>query len=420
MIVTDPENKSAGQEPVVVANMTSSSPVADTNETTRPEPDPPPYEEEPPATPLPSYRSRSPASDSSSASGYGSRRNHHHHHHHQHHRYSYNLNGNGVHFTSYSNRWSHNPQRSASINVTIGGGTNANFFNNANAFDPFSSTWTSSSSSSSSSSRSTNSRPTNYVHLSQNHTAIKETLFIDPCLQIPARFLTPMPHGMIGQRPNVLLETVNGGIKADVHIVGPHVERGASVDEAGIANRKKKTVMIARTVNGSVVVNLHDASPTRHYIQLSAKSVNGSVKISLPRSFNGLISAFRLHGTLKLSTSIESRAILLGDFSGTKQWFVGGNMPADWDGDTSGDWHGDELHLITQNGSMKICYEDEDESSYGPNIPSRFGSDGVHVGGDGGGGGGFGGFNSSSTWSGGTFNLGNFTVFGRLFNWYSG
>ncbi|KAF8655599.1 hypothetical protein AX16_003020 [Volvariella volvacea WC 439] len=298
---------------------------------------------------------------------------------------------------------------------------------------------------SSSSFHSPHAGPASFIHISKRNASFKGSFVIDPCPQVPLGVLSPSPYGMSSKRPNVLLETWNGTIEADIHVVGPRAERGESIDEAGVKSREKM-VMNVRTVNGSVVAKLvsvpshqaeassvpddfltrsvfiltthlhivclinivtsqHDASPTRHHIQISAKCINGDIIIVLPRSFNGLISGFRLNGSLKISTSIKRNAIPLGDFIGTKQWFVGDNMPLEWvsgDERDNADWDGDELHLITHNGDLQVYYEDEDELSFGP-------YETVHE---------SGGFATSNNINRRTLNLGNFMVFGQIFDWF--
>jgi hypothetical protein len=97
-------------------------------------------------------------------------------------------------------------------------------------------------------------------------------------------------------------------------------------------------------------------------IIISASSKNGSVHVYVPRSFVGPFTISSKNGSLKRSPDVSATSTLFFESNGTQRGFIGDHSLTDWGSDPSA-WKGDELQLESSNGSCKIYYVDEADTS---------------------------------------------------------
>ena len=100
----------------------------------------------------------------------------------------------------------------------------------------------------------------------------------------------------------------------------------------------------------------------RTFLQIEARSHNGSVTISIPRSFRGQLTLHSHNGRVLLSSALAPRTAMLSVLNRSHTYFVG-ERPSDdkWSMGTSGE--GEEVDEVigwSQHRSVKISYDDED------------------------------------------------------------
>ena len=137
-----------------------------------------------------------------------------------------------------------------------------------------------------------------------------------------------------------------------------------------VAAARERARLHFRTHNGTLkaLVHVHPATVEPSFLNIDAKVHNGSVAIAIPRCFRGQLKLRTGKGTaVRLSPALAPRAATLSALNGTHTYFVG-ERPG------SGIWHTDEneggdevdgLVSSSNNGDVKISYDDEDASSTG-------------------------------------------------------
>jgi hypothetical protein len=95
---------------------------------------------------------------------------------------------------------------------------------------------------------------------------------------------------------------------------------------------------------------------------LTACAPHGSVRISLPRSFHGLLSLSTQHGSVYLADTVSQNATQLSQLDTARRYFVG-----DFSSLGDGEWTGDELRIEGKHDSIRIKYIDDtvDDQSAG-------------------------------------------------------
>lgn len=195
------------------------------------------------------------------------------------------------------------------------------------------------------SSSSSNFVASNFVVINRQNEGIKAAYVLDPTMVIQPSMLPPLDAGE--ERKNLSLQSKNGAVEADVTI--------APVDNHGM-----RATISVKSRNGQVHCNLH-RSMTYPTFSFYGYSRNGQVKVCIPRSFCGPVSATTENGTVKVSRAVAARQTPFNYINDTNKSFIG---------DASGylekggkNWHGDELILESKNGSIKISYDDELEEN---------------------------------------------------------
>ncbi|KDQ59720.1 hypothetical protein JAAARDRAFT_33290 [Jaapia argillacea MUCL 33604] len=196
-------------------------------------------------------------------------------------------------------------------------------------------------------------KPTNFLYVTRTHSSIKATYAIDPTLRIPEAILPPLEEGET--RKNVKLGSAHSSIGADLWIVGS-ASRNAS-------QPVKRTTIEVVSQNGSCSVNVHNSSP--YPISLVCKTHAGSVKLFLPKTFRGPITASSNFGSVTFSKQVLKHLIVFSEVNNKRFGFLGDYEESGWSADPDA-WVGDEVHAETSHGSVKISFVDEE-----PEVDSR-------------------------------------------------
>jgi len=200
-------------------------------------------------------------------------------------------------------------------------------------------------------------RPTNFLYMRRLNGGFKDTYVIDPSMQVPHALLPALGQGETeADRKSLVLETLNGGIHANVYIVD-------SEAMTGVAKRRSCTRLCLSSKNGSVVAKLMapQPAPLRPRIVLSVSSFNGAVKIEIPRDFRGPLKLGTFNGSVRLSDAVRAQSTDFGEVAGALVCFVGDFTG--FDGTDKSDWEGDDIIADTKNGEVRVSYSEESGAS---------------------------------------------------------
>ncbi|KAF9240453.1 hypothetical protein BU15DRAFT_74044 [Melanogaster broomeanus] len=198
-------------------------------------------------------------------------------------------------------------------------------------------------------------KPTNFLALSNESNSIKGEFVIDPSLRIPPSLLPPLPDGKTeADRKNLRLHCKCASVNAEVWLLG-------SPRSDTVLEEQERTTIDLSSDHGSInaqVKTIHEAAP----FLLTACAPHGSVRISLPRSFQGFLSLSTQHGSIYLADAISQNATQLSQLDTARRYFVG-----DFSLLGDSEWTGDELRIEAKHDSIRIKYVDDavDEQSHG-------------------------------------------------------
>ncbi|KAF8601060.1 hypothetical protein BDV93DRAFT_608300 [Ceratobasidium sp. AG-I] len=183
----------------------------------------------------------------------------------------------------------------------------------------------------------------------------------------------PKPLANAGTRPNLMLITKDGSIQADVNVVsGDGVVRMA--------------VVVAESKDGSVKLNVNAAPELP--LRVFAISMDGSVRVRVPPTFEGALSLTALDGIVHISEGIKARLMAFSVTNKSMRCYVGNwqaanfgvpspfsseSLPSTCASSSSvsharfpdevfGSWTGPLAHLYSRDGSVHISYIGEDTS----------------------------------------------------------
>ncbi|KAF8601061.1 hypothetical protein BDV93DRAFT_251291 [Ceratobasidium sp. AG-I] len=196
----------------------------------------------------------------------------------------------------------------------------------------------------------------------------------------------PKPLLNEGVMPNVMLISKNGSVQGDVNVV--------SGDGA-----IRQAVVVAESLDGSVKLNV-DASPEQP-LRIFAISMDGSVRVKIPPTFEGAISLTALDGTVHISDGVKARLMTFSQTNKSVRCYLGdwqaanfGAVPPSPSQSPSGTsrpaiptspkivpppsfpptspqeaadpfktWTGPLAHLLSRDGSVHLSFIGEDTSS---------------------------------------------------------
>jgi len=204
-------------------------------------------------------------------------------------------------------------------------------------------------------------KPTNYVYIKTDK-AIKGHYVIDPSLSVPRYLLPPLDAGESeDDRKNVKFESIFGGVDASISLLGD--AQDPSVDEAKL---KKRTSLDVKCEHGSIKLRLRTCSSATAApmpFHLNITGCHGSVNVALPRTFQGPMTIYSSHGSVKFSDDVSERMGHRNEIDNTRRCFVGDLSLLSDDDDG---WKGDEVNIRTEHSSVKVRFVDEPE----PEIPT--------------------------------------------------
>ncbi|KAJ3769905.1 hypothetical protein FB446DRAFT_790942 [Lentinula raphanica] len=175
-------------------------------------------------------------------------------------------------------------------------------------------------------------KPSNHLSLSQTHDYIRGTSFIDPSLEIPNEYLPPLAADETKYTRNLYL-----------------------LDDPTNAGLKKKVLLCTSSAYGFVYTTIRRAD-THPSFELKSGSTYGAVNVKIPRSFRGPVTGTTVHGSIVMSNTVSSQAMVFSDVLGVKQMFIG-------DMSTRNEGIDDTLFLESTHGNIRIYFKDEDLTS---------------------------------------------------------
>ncbi|KAG1729511.1 uncharacterized protein EDB91DRAFT_811312 [Suillus paluster] len=191
------------------------------------------------------------------------------------------------------------------------------------------------------------SKPTNFLSLILKDKHIRGSYVINPLMQIPLSLLPPLNAGETDQdRKNLYLRTKDGNINADIWLIGQ--------EEAAPKNKRRTTLSLSSN-DGHITAKINTVKVVAPFL-LDIYARDGRVTVLLPRSFHGPLLLITRESA-KLSDELVQRSMTLSTLEHMQRYFVG-----DFSHQTFGDdWNGDELKVVSRDGSVTIRYTDEVE-----------------------------------------------------------
>ncbi|KZP13618.1 hypothetical protein FIBSPDRAFT_753130 [Athelia psychrophila] len=192
-------------------------------------------------------------------------------------------------------------------------------------------------------------RPTNYLLLEREHNSIKGQYAIDPSISIPQSLLPLLPFGTNeSDRSNVMLKSTYNSIDVDIALLNPRHPMG------------KPTTLSLDSTHGSVKLQLRTtpADPLRRApFNVTITATHGSATIWLPADFQGLVSIYTRHGSVKISNKFLEHVTLQHEVEHTRRLFVG-DLTALSEEDSN---FRDEVHVSAEHGVVRVRFLDEED-----------------------------------------------------------
>ncbi|KAJ7048232.1 hypothetical protein C8F01DRAFT_1380633 [Mycena amicta] len=197
-------------------------------------------------------------------------------------------------------------------------------------------------------------KPTNHLSLNRRHGRIEGAFVIDPGLKMPAHMLAPLAKDETHEtRRNLYLRAQNGSIDVDVWVLSA---KDAQDDSKFKFPGQGRVRLGLSTQSGNISLRLH-ASP--HPLNLSLHTDEGSVSLTLPRTFCGPLTIRLGYGRMHLSPALSAATTIFNESSkGVSRSFVGDFAESGW-ADAPGEWTGDEAQVGSDYGNVRIEFEDE-------------------------------------------------------------
>ncbi|KAG8216598.1 hypothetical protein J3R82DRAFT_6784 [Butyriboletus roseoflavus] len=196
--------------------------------------------------------------------------------------------------------------------------------------------------------RTFNTKPTNFLSLFNEHDTIRGEFVIDPSIRIPSSMLPPLGDGKTeDDRKHLSLRSKFSSVHAEIWLLG-------SPRDSVIDTHKFRRTTIALTSNhGSIraqVQTMDGAAP----FSLTATATHGSIRLALPRSFQGLLSLSTRHGSIAVSDLLVQNATQLSQVGTTRRYFIG-----DFQLLGENEWQGDQAEIDAVHGYIRVKYIDE-------------------------------------------------------------
>jgi len=122
------------------------------------------------------------------------------------------------------------------------------------------------------------------------------------------------------------------------------------------APKPRRTTIALTSDYGSIHAQLHTFDGAAPF-SLIARASHGTIRLAIPRSFQGLLSVSTHHGSISISDTIVQNATQLGQRGTTRRCFVGDFHLVGRD-----EWQGDQVEIEAPHGSIRVKYVDEVEA----------------------------------------------------------
>ncbi|KAF8553221.1 hypothetical protein OG21DRAFT_1414726, partial [Imleria badia] len=190
-------------------------------------------------------------------------------------------------------------------------------------------------------------KPTNFLRLFNDCESIRGEFVIDPSMDIPPSMLPPLGDNETeADRKNLCLKSRDSSVRADVWLLG-------SSPSSDSAQKPLRTTLALNSEHGSIRSQVHTLDGAAPF-SLTSRTSHGSVRLALPRSFQGLLSLSTRHGSITVSDAMLENATQLSQVGTTRRYFIGDFQVIGQDA-----WEGDQVEIEAPHGSIRIKYVDE-------------------------------------------------------------
>jgi hypothetical protein len=107
-----------------------------------------------------------------------------------------------------------------------------------------------------------------------------------------------------------------------------------------------------------VLTTVSQRNPSNHPLSITALSQNGSVTLSLPRSFVGPLTVRTHNGSYKPTPALDSAVTTFSEHDGLRKSFIGDPVGSGYLADPEA-WQGGEVTMESKNGTLRIGWMDE-------------------------------------------------------------
>ncbi|KAH8993601.1 hypothetical protein EDB86DRAFT_2805533, partial [Lactarius hatsudake] len=194
--------------------------------------------------------------------------------------------------------------------------------------------------------------PTNYLHVKEKNNAIKTKILLD--LSMPPPQASALPTGIHDpDMSHLLLDSHNGAVSGEVWVHRPNL---GDTSSGRNKDKRERARLAFHSHNGAIkALHIHPSmAEPRPFLRIEAKGHNGSVTISIPRSFRGQLTLHTDNGRVVLSpcagtsrlNAVRAQRITCVLCRGEGEEV-------------------DEVIGWSKNGSVKVSYDDEDLAGAG-------------------------------------------------------
>ncbi|KAI9457928.1 hypothetical protein HD554DRAFT_1758305 [Boletus coccyginus] len=188
-------------------------------------------------------------------------------------------------------------------------------------------------------------KPTNFLALFNEDESIRGEFVIDPSIRIPSAVLPPLAEDESeDDRKNLRLRSKSSSVHADIWLLGPQA-----------CLKHRRTTIALTSDHGSIHAVLHALDGAAPFA-LTGLAKHGTIRLAIPRSFQGLLSLSTKHGSISINDTIVENATQLSQLGTVRRYFVG-----DFSLLGEGEWEGDRVELEAPHGSVRVRYVDEVE-----------------------------------------------------------
>ncbi|KAI0305343.1 hypothetical protein B0F90DRAFT_1191195 [Multifurca ochricompacta] len=180
--------------------------------------------------------------------------------------------------------------------------------------------------------------PTNYLHVKEQNHSITQKVLLDMSISRPLLSALPV-RAEDSAVSNLTLDSHNGSVSGEVWVLHPHTVHAGVHTNKAIGERVR---LQFRSHNGAVraIVHVHPLTvEPRPFLSIEARAQNGSVAITIPRSFRGQLTLHTDNGRVVLSPTLATCVSPLSNLNGTHTYFIGERPSDGW----------------SKNGSVRLC-----------------------------------------------------------------